>query len=859
MGVYVGPHKTSLANTDRPVQFSKSHGFKECRLEEAIQRWLAADEGFYVELENPGMDKESEHPRPGNSGASPSKLSMGRKINIAGPVAFPLWPGQSATVIQGHNLRSNQYLIVRIYNDEQAKENWTKAIIKQVVGKTETGKAVGVPAVGATISRGAEANKEETPAAPPVTATPPALTMGQLLVIKGTDVSFYIPPTGVEVVPDEGNKYVRDAVTLERLEYCILLAESGEKRFVRGPRVVFPEPTETFVKAKNSGAKKFRAVDLNRISGLYIKVIAPYEEGNRKYKEGDELFITGAEQMIYFPRPEHAIIRYNDQEKHHAIAIPPGEARYVLDRDNGQITLVRGPQMFLPDPRTQVVVRRILDDKIVQMWFPGNTKALDINRNLAAEAAAAAMSGEPERYLNTSPRGYSGFSGSAGGSGHVGARGKEYAALASAAPVSSDPNWAHDRASAEMAAADDINRKTTYSPPRTVSLDTKYEGAVQVSPWTGYAVMIVCKDGKRKVVQGPQTVLLEYDESLEVMELSTGTPKTDETIRTVYLRVNNNKISDVIQAVTKDMVKVSVRVSYRVNFEGDQNRWFNVENYVKFLTDHLRSVLRNTVKQYGIEQFNNEAVRIVRDTVLGTAKEGEQRPGKAFKENGMRVYDVEILDVIIGDTTISQMLTQCQHKAVQQALTIAQKESELETTRRGEDIQQKMDLIRTNTAVKAKDLQIQVEAKYLELRQAQQNKDVQLDEQRQEHAIASEKHNVLVVTEQVARQKMVEDQKLAVKKQDVEITKDMLAAEAKALVEKAGAISPQLTAALQAFGDKAFTQNLMEALGPHALLRGTSVSDVFAQLVAGSPGLGDKLATLTGQQISKQLEAADKK
>jgi major vault protein len=46
------------------------------------------------------------------------------------------------------------------------------------------------------------------------------------------------------VVPDAAGVYVREAVTLERLEYCILLDEDGNKRFVQGPAVVFPEPTE---------------------------------------------------------------------------------------------------------------------------------------------------------------------------------------------------------------------------------------------------------------------------------------------------------------------------------------------------------------------------------------------------------------------------------------------------------------------------------------------------------------------------------------------------------------------------------------------------------------------------------------
>ena len=63
--------------------------------------------------------------------------------------------------------------------------------------------------------------------------------------------------------------------------------------------------------------------------------------------------------------------------------------------------------------------------------------------------------------------------------------------------------------------------------------------------WVGYAVMVVDKQGRRRVEQGPKNLLLEYDETLEVIQLSTGTPKTDDKlVETVFLRVLNNKVSD---------------------------------------------------------------------------------------------------------------------------------------------------------------------------------------------------------------------------------------------------------------------------------------------------------------------------
>src|SRR5262249_45034191 len=151
-------------------------------------------------------------------------------------------------VLQGHHLRSNQYLVVRVYDEEAAKANYQNAVIKpQTVG--DDGKGAAAP----------EGSSEDV-------LKPEDLTMGKLLVIKGTLIAFYIPPTGIEVVRD-GDSYVRTAVTLERLEYCILLDEDGNKRFIRGPAVVFPRPTETFV--ERNGMRKFRAIELNENSGIY--------------------------------------------------------------------------------------------------------------------------------------------------------------------------------------------------------------------------------------------------------------------------------------------------------------------------------------------------------------------------------------------------------------------------------------------------------------------------------------------------------------------------------------------------------------------------------------------------------------
>ena len=116
---------------------------------------------------------------------------------------------------------------------------------------------------------------------------------------------------------------------------------------------------------------------------------------------------------------------------------------------------------------------------------------------------------------------------------------------------------------ANLEAKANISRGTSYTKPRTITLETKFEGVVAIDIWTGYAVNVISKNGERRVVCGPQTVLLDYDQTLEVLTMSTGKPKTtDNCIQSVYLRHENNKVSDIINVETKDFVRCAVKVSH---------------------------------------------------------------------------------------------------------------------------------------------------------------------------------------------------------------------------------------------------------------------------------------------------------
>lgn len=795
----VGPANFAPTAQDLPVVFSAEGltPFVQASLADCVQKNAYAPEGSYLQLLNPAHAGNNEFPQEGVS-ASPPQLQVGRKVNIPGPATFPLWPGQTVQSIEGHHLRSNQYLLVSIYNEDEARKNWSKAVVKSV-------------------------NKESGETENVVTsAAPDNLTVGKEYIIKGTEVSFYIPPTGVSVLLDaETQEFVRDALTLERLEYSILVNEGGDKRYERGPAVVFPEPNEAFIVGPKND-KKFRAIELNEIQGIYVKVIADYEGKTGKHIAGEELFITGKDTPIYFPREEHSLIRYDGKTKHFATAIPKGEGRYVMNRVKGNISVVTGPTMLLLDPRTEVFIHRVLTDKESSLWYPGNSESLEYNRSIRALAAAtpttrgAISEGDLQRSAQQRRN-------TKGGPVDRMDVGMEVSKHGSAA---------------QSFVADEFSRGSTYTQPRSIMLNTKYQGCPLVIPHTGFAVLRVTADGDREVITGPARVLLDYDETLEVLTLSRGKPKTmDNALSTVYLRTKNNKVSDIVNVETQDHVKVSLKLSFRCDFEGEtpeeKAKWFEVENYVKFFTDHVRSVLAASVRKQRIADFYVNAPELVRDTVLGKNVEGD-RVGLFFSENNLRINDVEILQVQILDTQIAQLMEQEQHTVVTENIQLERENRKLAFTQQHQDIQRKISIENFQTAQHNNNLQVEQTAGQLQVVLAKIAAEIEEYENRAKSFEAEAAADSVKANAKLDRDRKHSEQTHEFRVKDSELNINKLMAEAKAIAQKAEVFGPQFTEALVMLSNNETASKVAQATSAQMLLGGENVADLFTKVFAGT-------------------------
>jgi major vault protein len=480
-----------------------------------------------------------------------------------------------------------------------------------------------------------------------------------------------------------------------------------------------------------------------------------------------------------------------------------------MDRNTGRINTTHGPTMLLPDPRDAVIVRRVLSGKEVILWYPGNPEALAYNRDLAASAAAAAE--QTKGFV--SEAGYRSTSGR----------------------IAENYNEIVDRAALETVVSDEFSRETQFTPPRTVTLDTKFDGVPAISVWTGYAVQVVNKEGERKVVNGPANILLDYDESLEILELSTNKPKnTDKLQRTVYLRTRNNKVSDIVEVETKDHVRVKVKLSMLVNFEGEPEEWFQVENYVKLLCDHVRSVLKGKVKKIGIEHFYAGHVEIIRDSILGASSQ-DGRTGMEFDENGMIVRDVEILDFTIENHEISQLLDQAQFDAVHSNI-------ELENTERSHDMHIRRSAFERKTAdanaetVRHK-LAIDEEllVKRTSLSIAETAAQIKRAEEATKANAANEKAEDVLHKSRLNREKQVADQRHAILQAESDLEIAGLQAEVEATVKRFEAASGSMSEALIALSRDDVLIKVAKAASIQSMIGGDSITDVIQKIFRGTP------------------------
>ena len=321
--------------------------------------------------------------------------------------------------------------------------------------------------------------------------------------------------------------------------------------------------------------------------------------------------------------------------------------------------------------------------------------------------------------------------------------------------------------------------------------------------------------------------------------MSTGKPKTtNNLIKTVFLRHENNKVSDLIDVETKDFVNCRIKVSYCVDFlKEHMDKWFNVENYVKYMCDRIRSEMKRVAKQYNIEEFYQNYSEIMRAVAIDSGCETDGNNGKKgrfFPENGMLVHDCEVLSISV-DSEIEDMLTAHQQDMIAQSLKLSDAEKRVAVAEKLAVAEQKEQELRNQQLINKMQLQrkeaiekltIQAEINAMQDAEKLAAKNAERDMQKVIDAI----HDAsLVRKDKDIAQEIEHKRQLAA----IEEAKQKAYAETVAAIM--GSISEDLVAAMTSKSNNDMTVAIAQAISPYALAGDNeSVSDVVNKLLRGT-------------------------
>jgi major vault protein len=311
-------------------------------------------------------------------------------------------------------------------------------------------------------------------------------------------------------------------------------------------------------------------------------------------------------------------------------------------------------------------------------------------------------------------------------------------------------------------------------------------------------------------------------------------------MKTAYLQTKNNVVSDIVTVETKDLIPVDVRISYKVDFEGDNKKWFNVSDYVKLLTQHMRSLIRNAVKKTTVEIFNDTATDLIRDIILGESKEGK-RIGRVFAENGMKIYDVEVLEVKIDDKDIAKMLIENQHNIVEQNLKVIKLDKDLEFAKVTENItRQKLDE-KSKTLTKQTEVELLQEKNVNLIATTKQDNAKALELKRLNAEMGVQEIVDSIIDSKLVRDKNEKDLQLSYEKERADVHIKVVEAEM-------AAITPGLIEALVVSNDVKFAEILAKNIKEQKGVGG--LAEIFGGKSGGFEGL---IETLKGSGFEDKL------
>jgi hypothetical protein len=869
--LHVGPTEFTPSANDRIVRANDRGGFEAAPME--ARPFIVARDGEYVVLTNPvRSDTTEEHPNgphiPG--GNKEKELVLGTTRIIAGPCAFPLWPGQSAEVRPAHKLGANHYLLVEVVGAIDERARYYKLVIESaglssaVIDSGETDAPTRAP-------RSATSEAGHSPA---------QLRLGQRIVIQGRHTQLFIPPSGIEIVPP-----AEDVDTS-----TIVKSDSDEDGVATLPPNVAQECAKLVAQVREGmSAKQFSVLKnelrhrqdltLGQRAVVLTAVDAAFEERGQAIQQAQKKRAGGLGERRSQGAPADPYAR-------RAVVLGPKEFCVLFDAD-GNPRIVRGPARVFPGPH-DTFLQRGSRRRVYDAYELAEQQALwirlvaPITREKLAQYLPAGHALDREQY-------------DAGAEFIVRGKPSVFFPFIEAEvlhPETREPHVGNDHSAVVLDAIGIDQKSGVYVRDLRTGMvkmvrgetsylvDPRYEEHVQrrvpreqwnlwishaephklakdeavTTPWAisvtipnNEAVLITSRHGRRVEV-GPKVVLLEYEEQLTALKLSKGPSKDGhQTVTTCFLRVKGGRVADSFEVESSDFVRFKVRLGFAGHFEGDGELWFQVEDPVKLLADRVRAKLREAARTQPATRLLAEMSAVVRASLF------DGNGHMALEENGMVIDDVVVLSSAIGDNSLADLFAGVQREAVRLQLQDQQSTRKLESARHQDSVASeehsiKRGVIQRDAETRALEAQFNhgVSLKLIELESERKTAEIERQQAQQARVLEFEIRSEQQLTEATSGKKLreaeasarAEELTLKVQEAHMEAVATIDQNRARAIAEadavKLQAIQSELVGALHAAADSEVMKAAANNMNLVALLGGKSPAEIFQQLLAGT-------------------------
>jgi hypothetical protein len=685
VSLYVGPTLFQPSAADCVVCDDGNGGYADDP-SATPQRMVEVSDGQYAVIFNPVADPEGQPNGAFAKGINETaKLINGTKTMVPGPCSFYLRPGQRCEVRDAHRLEAHEYVVVEVQGTvDQASPYYN------ITARSVKSSGVSLPL--------AEDSEERT------------LRLGSRVVITGLDTNFYIPPSGLDLVPDtsvdaSGKEMTPDVA--QRLISNRAMANTQEEALVANYLDQFaPESkgvTRRAVPASVEQSSRLRHAFTEEAS--YSSAMGFDDDEIAQSRRQDEMRRNLDHAMAHNKAFQEAVQKEARKAAlvRRAVVLSEKEFCVLIDAD-GKRQVHQGPARVFPGPydrfqttgsRNRVydayellpqravwlrVITEVSSETLAkklphgielkkEVYYPGDELLVHgvsafffpFNEIEVLNAQGAAVVGNDHSSVLIEEIGIDQKSGIYVRDLRTGEarliRGKQSYLV--------DPR--KEVQILRLVSPGDWNLMIGEQEPHKHSnTEVRTPWALSITIPHNMAVLATSAEGQR-VIEGPKVELLEYEERLAVLKLSRGRPKGNKgSIETCFLRVRGNRVSDEVEIETRDFVRIRMILSYTITFRQEhKDEWFNHLNYVKLLVNQLRSMLRGQLRKVDFLELQPQIEDLVRDTVLGGKVEGEAREGRLFDtENGMHVHAVDVLEIEIMNKDIAQQLIQVQTSSV---------------------------------------------------------------------------------------------------------------------------------------------------------------------------------------------------